>query len=121
MIRCNRLPASPRGGPARRSARVAGGAPPMTSAEPNLLRRAVAPDADGLVCAVDPASAGWDWTTFHVYRLAPGRSITRPADDLERLVLVLEGYAALTAGDEAYGVTGSRMSVFDGPPCPVLL
>ena len=95
----------------------------MTSAnaEPNLLRRALAPNADGLVCAVDPASAGWDWTTFHVYRLAPGQTVARAPDDMERLVLVLEGYAALTAGDIAWGVTGSRLSVFDGPPCPVLL
>ena len=86
-----------------------------------LLRRAAAPGADGLVCAIDPASAGWDWTTFHVYRLAPGMIATRTGDEMERLVLVLEGYAAVTAGRHDFGVVGSRDSVFDGPPCPVLL
>jgi 5-deoxy-glucuronate isomerase len=73
------------------------------------------------VCAIDPASAGWDWTTFHVYRLEPGQRVTRPADDMERLLLVLEGKASLRVGDEDLGEQGSRMSVFDGPPPPVLL
>ena len=73
------------------------------------------------MCAIDPESAGWDWTTFHVYRLEPGQRVTRPADDMERLLLVLEGKASLRVGDEDLGVQGSRMSVFDGPPPPVLL
>lgn len=94
----------------------------MTSRQaPDLLRRAAAPDATGLVCAIDPESAGWEWTTFHVYRLAPGMSVQRPADDMERLVLVLEGHARVTAGEEDLGVLGSRTSVFDGPPPPVVL
>ncbi len=94
------------------------GRPPV--ARP-LLRRAAAPGPDGLVCATDPDDAGWDWTTFHVYRLAPGQRVTRPADDMERLVLVLEGTVGLRAGDRDLGEQGSRTSVFDGPPPPVLL
>ena len=86
-----------------------------------LLVRASGPDADGLVCSVDPASAGWEYTTFHAYRLAPGRTVERPADHQERLVLLLEGRASVRAGDLDLGVVGSRSSVFDGPPCPVLL
>jgi 5-deoxy-glucuronate isomerase len=86
-----------------------------------LLHRAAAPDADGLVCGIDPASAGWEWTTFHVYRLAPGASVARAADEMERLVLLLEGHARVVAGDHDFGVVGSRDSVFDGPPCPVVL
>jgi 5-deoxy-glucuronate isomerase len=73
------------------------------------------------VCAIDPESAGWDWTSFHVYRLEPGQRVTRPADDMERLLLILEGKAELRVGDEDLGEQGSRMSVFDGPPPPVLL
>jgi 5-deoxy-glucuronate isomerase len=73
------------------------------------------------VCAVDPESAGWEYTTFHVYRLAPGQRVTRPADGMERLLLVLEGSAALRVDDDDLGVQGSRASVFDGPPPPVLL
>lgn len=87
----------------------------------HLLRRAAAPGPDGLVCGIDPASAGWDWTSFHVHRLEPGRRVTRPADDQERLVLLLEGRARLGVGDRDLGEHGSRRSVFDGPPPPVLL
>ncbi len=86
-----------------------------------LLRRASAPDAHGLVCAVDPETAGWEYTTFHVYRLGPGDAVSRAGDASERIVLVLEGYARVVAGDRDLGVVGSRASVFDGPPCPVVL
>ena len=50
------------------------------------------------MCGIDPESAGWDWTTFHVYRLEPGQRVTRPADDMERLLLVLEGKAVAQGG-----------------------
>lgn len=86
-----------------------------------LLRRAVARGPDGEVCAIDPSRAGWDWTTFHVYRLEPGQRVSRTADDHERLVIVLEGRAGLNAGGREYGEHGSRATVFDGPPPPVLL
>lgn len=86
-----------------------------------LLHRAAAPDPDGLVVGIDPQSAGWDFTTCHVYRLRPGQSVSRAADDQERLVLVLEGRAAVRAGDRDFGTVGSRITVFDGPPCPVIL
>jgi 5-deoxy-glucuronate isomerase len=87
----------------------------------SLLRRAAARDASGLVCAIDPATAGWDWVTFHVYELAPGQGVARSADDQERVALVLEGHARVRAGDRDLGLVGSRTSVFDGPPAPVVL
>lgn len=86
-----------------------------------LLRRGMAPTRDGLVMGIDPVSAGWQWTTFHAYRLAPGQHIDRPGDEMERLALVLEGHARVQAGARDLGVVGSRASVFDGPPCPVVL
>jgi 5-deoxy-glucuronate isomerase len=86
-----------------------------------LLRRAAAPDDAGLVSGIDPASAGWDWTTFHVYSLMHGQHVLRTVDDMERLVLVLEGRARVRAGKWDFGVVGSRTSVFDGPPPPVVL
>jgi 5-deoxy-glucuronate isomerase len=86
-----------------------------------LLRRRARPDASGLVCHVDPASAPWEWTTFDVYDLGPEQGVDRAADGMERLVLVLEGFAHVRSGDEDLGVVGSRMSVFDGPPAPVVL
>ena len=51
----------------------------------------------------------------------PGQSVARAADDRERLVLVLEGHAAVAAGDLDFGVLGSRATVFDGPPAPGVL
>lgn len=86
-----------------------------------LLRRAAPPDADGVVSHVDPANAGWDWVTVTVHRLAVGQAVTRPADDHERLVLVLEGRADVTAGELVLDGIGSRTSVFDGPAAPVVL
>lgn len=94
----------------------------MASPAPrDLLRRPSGPDADGRLVGVDPASAGWDYTTFDVYTLRPGQAVARAADDQERLVLVLEGHARVRAGDADFGVVGSRTSVFDGPPPPVVL
>lgn len=86
-----------------------------------LLRRAVVPGPDGLVNHVDPASAGWTYIDAAVHRLQPAGRIDRAADDRERLVLVLEGRAAVRAGDRDFGTVGSRASVFDGPPAPVIL
>ena len=86
-----------------------------------LLRRAARPDGTGLVSGIDPASAGWEWTTFHVYDLVTGQQVLRSVDDMERLVLVLEGHARVRAGERDLGVLGSRSSVFDGPPPPVVL
>ena len=67
------------------------------------------------------ASAGWDFADIAAYRLHPGQAVHRPADDRERLVLVLEGNAAVTAGDIEFGTLGTRLSVFDGPTPPVVL
>jgi 5-deoxy-glucuronate isomerase len=94
-------------------------APP--GAARHLLRRAAAPALDGVISHVDPVSAGWEYTEVTVYRLTPGQAVSRPADDRERLVLLLEGYASARAGERDLGRIGSRASVFDGPPCPVLL
>ncbi len=55
------------------------------------------------------------------FRLRAGQAIDRPAAEQERLVLVLEGRAAVTAGAHDFGVVGSRATVFDGPPPPVIL
>jgi len=55
------------------------------------------------VCGFDPASAGWEWTTFHVYQLTEQQSVQRPGDELERLILVLEGYARVHAGERDLG------------------
>ena len=87
----------------------------------SLLRRATPPGPDGLIVAVDVQSAGWEFTDLSVFRLRPGQRVARPADDRERLVLVLEGRATAESGDRRFGIVGSRTTVFDGPPPPVIL
>ena len=88
----------------------------------HLLRRAVAPRPDGEVCAVEPgATEGWEYLSFHVYRLEPGDTVRRAADDRERLVLLLEGKAQVTAGGQDLGILGSRETVFDGRPATSVL
>jgi 5-deoxy-glucuronate isomerase len=88
---------------------------------PPLLRRAALPDSTGRIVAVDPASAGWTYLGLAVHRLRPDQSLHRVPDDREVLVLVLEGRAGVRAGERDFGVIGSRASVFDGPPPPVVL
>ena len=86
-----------------------------------LLRRAAAPRRDGWIAGVQAPSPGWEYVTFDAWRLQPGQTVGRSADAHERLVLVLEGEAAVRAGTEDFGVMGSRATVFDGSPPPVVL
>lgn len=86
-----------------------------------LQLRPEAPAADGCVLRVSPAGPDWKYVSFGVYRLSPGERVVRPADDQEAIILVLEGYATVTSADRSFGRVGSRSSVFDGPPCPVVL
>ena len=92
-----------------------------SAAERRLRRRATAPDAAGVISHVDPANAGWTWTTVTVHRLTPGQEVKRAADEMERLVLLLEGYGHAEAGSIDLGRIGSRTNVFEGPSAPVLL
>ncbi len=94
---------------------------PSAAARHDLLLRVAPAGPDGCISHVDPAIAGWDLTTVTVYRLTAGQTVERAADDQERLVLLLEGYGSVTVGDRDLGRIGSRMSVFDGPPPPIVL
>ncbi len=93
----------------------------LPEAARHLLRRATRPDPNGVISHVDPANAGWDWVTVTVHQLVAGQVVSRGADDQERLVLVLEGAASVTAGELVLERIGSRSSVFDGPAAPVVL
>ena len=92
-----------------------------TSRPSPLLRRASAPGPDGTIVAVAPGSASWSYVGFTAYRLRAGQAVRCPADDRERLAVLLEGRAAVSVGEHDFGVLGSRASVFDGPPPPVVL
>jgi 5-deoxy-glucuronate isomerase len=86
-----------------------------------LLRRSGPPGPDGAVLRVRPVDAGWRYVSFDLHRLAPGAQVSRPGDEAEVLVLILEGRASVRAGDAMFPDLGSRDSVFDGPPAPVVL
>ena len=64
---------------------------------------------------------GWRWISFSTHQLAAGASLTRPGDDREVAVVVLDGAVSLAAGDRAFGDLGGRKSVFDPSPSPLLL
>ncbi len=80
-----------------------------------LLVRPSAPDGDGRIHAVTPASAGWTYTGFEVYDLAPGQRLQRDTGDQEACIVVLSGKAKASAGGEDFGTIGGRDSVFEGP------
>ena len=87
-----------------------------------LHRRANTPDpATGLVHAISAADAGWQYVGFADYRLGANMGLRIRADDRERVLLVLEGSATIRAGSHRFSSLGSRASIFDGPPPPVLL
>ena len=92
-----------------------------STAAASLLRRPHAPDRDGAIIRLDAAEAGWKYIDFAVHRMASGGRLVRPGDSKEVLVLILEGRAAVRAGERAFGELGTRESVFDGPPPPVVL
>ena len=73
-----------------------------------LLRRAAPPAPDGTIVDVTVDSAGWEFADIAVFRLRPGQSVAREADDRERLVLVLEGHAEVRLGDLDFGTLGTR-------------
>ncbi len=77
--------------------------------------------ANGPVHAITPEVAGWQFVSFFDHRLGAGGTVHRPAADVERAVVVLEGSATVRAGSDRWSSLGSRQSVFDGPAPPVLL
>jgi 5-deoxy-glucuronate isomerase len=93
-----------------------------------LHRRSASPGPDGATLRIEPASepaglggAGWRWISFSAHSLGAGAAISRPGDDLEVGLVVLEGAVRISAGDRSFGEVGGRASVFDATPPPVLL
>ena len=78
-----------------------------------LLRPA---GATGKVHDVTPASAGWGYVGFGLYRLAPGETVAEATGGNEVILVMVEGKAAFTAADRDWGTLGERMSVFEKTP-----
>ncbi|MBL8521760.1 MAG: 5-deoxy-glucuronate isomerase [Betaproteobacteria bacterium] len=79
----------------------------------SLLVRPHAPDADGTVIEVTPASAGWQHVGFRVHRLAAGALLAAAADQRETCVVVLAGRAEVVVDGRSLGSVGGRARVFD--------
>lgn len=92
------------------------------TAHAGLHRRHTAPrTGDGWVHDIRPGAAGWQYVGFAEHRLAGAGTLQRPGDDREVAVVVMEGSVNVDADGQRYTSLGSRDSVFDGPPPPVLL
>ena len=95
-------------------------ASPRTSRS-DLLRQAGRRDAGEPFVATTPADAGWTYLSIAVHRVAPGASISRPSDDQEVVVIVLEGEVEVEVGERSFGGVGGRHSVFDPRPAGLVL
>jgi 5-deoxy-glucuronate isomerase len=56
---------------------------------PNLLLKPSAPDAEGRIHAVTPASAGWTYVGFEVFRLRDGQTIRQETGGREACLVML--------------------------------
>ena len=78
--------------------------------------------ARGLVHDITPSSArtalspDWAYVGFALHRLAAGETATAETGDREAIVVLISGRARVSAGGEAFGEIGERMSPWDGKP-----
>lgn len=69
---------------------------------------------------VTPESAGWEYCSLEVVRLADGASHTFESDQDEVCLVPLQGAATVTAGDESWQISRPG-TVFDGKPTALYL
>lgn len=81
-----------------------------------LQIRPQAPDANGCIHHVTPATAKWKYTSFDVYQLTDGRSISGQCDGHEMCAVVISGAARLSVDGNLLGETDHRPSPFDRRP-----
>ena len=82
----------------------------------DLLVHPRTPDPEGRIIDVTPASAGWTYVGFEVFRLASGQGLARETGEREVCVVMISGRARVAAGPQDFGAIGERSSVFDGLP-----
>jgi 5-deoxy-glucuronate isomerase len=79
-----------------------------------LLLRPLA--ATGLIHDITPASAGWGYVGFHLWRLAPGETAQGNTGTREGILVWVEGLGTAQAAGRDFGALGGRMSVFEKTP-----
>jgi 5-deoxy-glucuronate isomerase len=72
--------------------------------------------AHGKVHEITPASAGWRYVGFSLWRLRPGDVAAGSTGGDEVILVMVEGKARLTAAGQDWGVLGDRMGVFEKTP-----
>lgn len=70
----------------------------------------------GKVHDITPASAGWRYVGFGLYKLRPGETAEELTGDREVILVMVEGKAAIHADGQDWGVLGDRMNVFEKTP-----
>jgi 5-deoxy-glucuronate isomerase len=93
-----------------------------TTLRPALHRQRVQRDPrTAATHRISAADAGWRYVGFSEHRLDRGDGFELAPDEQEIAIIVMEGAVGVEAGTLRYGSLGSRNSVFEGPPAPVLL
>jgi 5-deoxy-glucuronate isomerase len=72
--------------------------------------------ADGQTLQITPASAGWTYVGFEVYKLAAGQKWQRDTGGQEMCVVLMHGKADVATAHKSFHNIGSRMSVFEKIP-----
>jgi 5-deoxy-glucuronate isomerase len=70
----------------------------------------------GKVHEITPASAGWRFVGFSLYRLRTGDTAAEATGGNEVILVLVEGKALVTAAGRDWGVLGDRMDVFEKTP-----
>lgn len=82
----------------------------------SLLVRPTAPDEQGTIINVTPASAGWEHAGFRVHKLAKGARIEASTGDQEVCLVLLTGRANVVSGEHYFDDIGERMDIFEQTP-----
>ncbi len=84
-----------------------------------MSRLVVAPtprNAEGRVQSITPASAGWKYIGFDVYRLKAGESLRKATGNQEICLVLVTGKADVATKKQRWTDLGQRMSVFEKTP-----
>ena len=70
----------------------------------------------GRVHDITPASAGWGYVGFQLWRLAPGETASGSLGDREAILVFVEGKGRVAGAGKGWGEMGERMDVFEKTP-----
>lgn len=80
----------------------------------DLLRRPFG--THGKLHEITPASAGWRYVGFSLYRLRAGEVVAEATGSNEAILVLVEGRASVTAAGRDWGELGQRLDVFERTP-----